>query len=162
VGVGWSAVAAVLVWPHGLCYSNELWGSWRDGYRLASDSNYDWGQGLKELAQWQQQRGVEGLDLWYFGSDPQLGQLPMRAQPLHVMPFEKPEDVASQLAGRYLAVSTTMLYGQTSDPPADAVVKAALARRQPVARTTTYLIYDFTRDQHRAISPAPSSRAQPR
>src|SRR5262249_5221686 len=43
-----TAVAAVLVWPHGLCYVNELWGGTWEGYRRVSEANYDWGQGLKE------------------------------------------------------------------------------------------------------------------
>src|SRR5207245_1609498 len=47
-GVAWTAVACVAVWPHGLCYVNELWGGRRAGYRLVGDSNYDWGQGLPE------------------------------------------------------------------------------------------------------------------
>ena len=70
--------AAVAVWPHGLCYANELWGGSRNSYRLVSDSNYDWGQGLPELAQWGRQHHVAALDVWYFGSDPRLAALTRR------------------------------------------------------------------------------------
>src|SRR5262249_32407359 len=48
-GVAWTAVAALAVWPRGQCYANELWGGTARAYRYVSDSNYDWGQGLKEL-----------------------------------------------------------------------------------------------------------------
>ncbi len=45
----WLFWASASVWPNGLCYTNELWGGTANGYRCLSDSNYDWGQGLKEL-----------------------------------------------------------------------------------------------------------------
>src|SRR5262249_17230155 len=54
----WSTVASVRVWPDGLAYVNELWGGTAEGYRLVGDSNYDWGQGVKQLARWQAQHGV--------------------------------------------------------------------------------------------------------
>src|SRR5262249_1879314 len=76
-GLVWTAGGAVVVWPHGLCYTNELWGGTANGYRRLSDSNYDWGQGLPELAAWQRRSGVTALDVWYFGTDPALGRLPL-------------------------------------------------------------------------------------
>src|SRR5262249_26381884 len=45
----WAGYSALAVWPHGLCYTNELWGGTANGYLCLSDSNYDWGQGLGEL-----------------------------------------------------------------------------------------------------------------
>ena len=57
-----SAVAAVRVWPEALCYTNAAWGGTRTGYRLLSDSNYDWGQGLLELAQWREGHAIEAID----------------------------------------------------------------------------------------------------
>ena len=65
----WSGAAAWAVWPNGLCYVNRLWGDPADGDRLVSDANWDWGQGLKELARWQRRQGGE-LDVWYFGAGP--------------------------------------------------------------------------------------------
>jgi len=53
VGLAWSAASAVMVWPHGLCYVNELYGGTENGYVQISDANYDWGQGIPELARWQ-------------------------------------------------------------------------------------------------------------
>src|SRR5207245_1176379 len=77
IGTTWNTVAALLVWPHGLCYTNELWGGTRQGYLYLSDSNYDWGQGLPELARWQRHHRDTPLEVWYFGSDPRLAKLPM-------------------------------------------------------------------------------------
>ncbi len=144
-GLAWSASAAVLVWPHGLCYVNELWGGTEKGYLLLSDSNYDWGQGLKELARWQRQRGMVPVAVWYFGTDPALNLLPIRNLPLQALPIGGPEDVVAQVRGRYLAVSTTLLYGAYV-PEARRQYFAFLRTRQPAARTTTFLIYDFTQE----------------
>jgi hypothetical protein len=142
--VGWTGWAALDVWPHGLCYTNELWGGTERGYLLVSDANYDWGQGMKELARWQQEQGVSNLDVWYFGSDPMYKRLPVRLLPLHILPIRRPEDVLAHVRGRYLAVSTTVLYGGLLDGEAQRQAVAFLRARQPVARTTTFLIYDFT------------------
>jgi hypothetical protein len=146
VGLAWTTAAAVLVWPQGLCYVNELWGGTRDGYLLVSDANYDWGQGLKELARWQRRHAGAPLDVWYFGSDPRLDRLPMRSLPLHTLPIRQPGDVLARVRGHYLAVSTTFLYGMSADTPQCRQADAFLRARRPAARTATFLIYDFTHE----------------
>jgi hypothetical protein len=152
VGIGWTATAALVVWPNGLCYTNELWGGTRQGYLCLSDSNYDWGQGLKELARWQQQHGDKELAVWYFGSDPTLTCLPMRVLPFHTLAIKAPEEFLALVRGHHLAVSTSMLYGSfettlrmnPSAREAYEQVCAILRGRRPMDRTMTYLIYDFT------------------
>lgn len=144
VGTAWTVVAAIDVWPQGLCYVNEFWGGPEDGYILLSDSNYDWGQGLPDLARWQKNHAEAPLDVWYFGSDPTVLRLPVRAIPLHSMPIQGPDDVRAQVAGRYLAVSTTLLYGRATDMPGHRNAAAFLRTCVPAARTATFLIYDFT------------------
>src|SRR5262249_55661291 len=52
-GILWTAAGTARVWPDGLCYVNPLWGGTANGYRLVSEGNYDWGQGIKELVRWQ-------------------------------------------------------------------------------------------------------------
>jgi hypothetical protein len=138
----WTALTAVFVWPHGLSYVNELWGGTSRGYLHVSESNYDWGQGLKELARWQRERGVDSLKVWYYGTDPALRALPFTVVPLHILPIRGGENVLAQVRGGYLAVSTTLLYGSRLT---EAQERAAsyLRTRQPVARTTTFFIYDF-------------------
>jgi hypothetical protein len=155
VGAGllWTTAAAVLVWPEGLCYVNELWGGTRDAYVLISDANYDWGQGLKELARWQRRHAEAPLDVWYFGSDPRVDRLPMRHLPLHCLPIRGPADVLVRVRGHYLAASTTFRYGMPADTPQCRLANAVLATRRPVARTSTFLIYDFT---HEAGQRAPT------
>jgi hypothetical protein len=152
----WMALASALVWPHGLCYVNELWGGWRDGYRLVSDSNYDWGQGLPELAEWRRRHADGELDVWYFGSDPRLADLPMRHVKLHVLPIERPDDVPRFLHGPRLAVGATLVYGQGLTVEHQRAAEF-LRRHQPVDRTTTFLIYDLSRPPS-----APATRAERR
>lgn len=44
--------------------------------------------------------------------------------------------------GRFLAVSTTLLYGNPSATPAQEHALHWLKDREPVGRTTTYFVYD--------------------
>jgi len=139
----WSGWSAVTVWPHGLCYANELWGGTPNSYRLLSDSNFDWGQGLKDLACWQRRNGITQLDVWYFGTDLPLSSLPMRRVYLEDSPTA--DSAISALAGHHLAVSTTLLHGSHTQA-------GTLLHNYPtVARTMTFVIYDFTHSSPLAI-----------
>jgi hypothetical protein len=153
--VGWTSAAAVRVWPEGLCYTNELWGGTRRGFLVLSDSNYDWGQGLKELARWETRHGSAPVKVWYFGTDPAVNRPPLREVPLHRLPVQSPEDMRAQVRGSYLAVSTTLLYGSfgtlvrpgSAEETAYREAATFLRGLRPVARTTTFLIYDFRKEQ---------------
>lgn len=134
--------STALIWPNALCFVNEAWGGPRDGYRLVSDSNYDWGQGVPELAEWTRRHPETRLEVWYFGTDPKINELPIQVVPLHDLPIEKPEDVRRFVHGPLLAVGTTLIYGQgiTSEHHR----AAAYLRQFPVVdRTTTFLILDI-------------------
>src|SRR5256885_16803664 len=52
------------------------------GHLRLSGSNYDWGQGLPDLGKWQQEHGVEEVNVWYFGTDPSVHMAPLRQLPL--------------------------------------------------------------------------------
>lgn len=148
IAVLWPAAAAVAVWPNWLCYHNELWGGTARGYLRLSDSNYDWGQGVPELARWQQSHPDIPLDVWYFGTDPSIDRLPGRQVKLHSLPIENCGDVLARVHGHFLAASTTLLYGgyaRGDDGKAMRIAAEFLRKQKPVARTTTFLIYDFTR-----------------
>lgn len=142
-GVVWTALAAIAVWPHALCYTNELWGGTRRGYLRLSDSNYDWGQGLPELVRWKERHGIEPLDIWYMGTDPALRTLPIRPLWLHALPLQTADDVAAAVRGRCVAVSTTLLYGAYWKTMAHEVAGCYFRARRPAGRTLTYFIYDF-------------------
>lgn len=140
---GWLLWASLSVWPHGLCYTNELWGGTENGYRCLSDSNYDWGQGLHDLAQWQQQHHIMDLTVLYYGTDPQLRRLPMRRLAVGALDLDA-DHVPASVQGRTLAVGTSIVYGSVSEtfPDLKELVHA-LRGRQPIDRTATFLIYKF-------------------
>jgi hypothetical protein len=144
-GVAWTGWSALTVWPHALCYVNELWGGTAGGYRLVNESNYDWGQGLKELADWQRAHAPEGLRVWYFGTDPTPYEPAMERLRLQDLPLQRPADILPSVRGHYFAVSLTPLCCY-SDYPVAVLTREFLSERQPVARTATFFIYDFTRD----------------
>jgi hypothetical protein len=65
--VGWSVWSGVAIYPHYLAFYNELAGGPDNGWRFLVDSNIDWGQDLKGLKRWMDERGVERLKLGYMG-----------------------------------------------------------------------------------------------
>src|SRR5262249_58047790 len=142
-GLVWTAWAVLAVWPHGLAYTNELWGDRAYAHERVSDSNYDWGQGLRELRRWQRQRELATVDVWYFGTDPLIKQPPLHEVPFHLLPIRDAADVLARVRGHYLAVSMTLLYGVVSEySEGSRCAVAFLKTQQPVARTTTFFIYD--------------------
>lgn len=136
-----SAFASLRVWPHGICFTNKLWGGTTNGYLRLSDSNYDWGQGLPDLRQWQKQHEVTELYVWYFGTDPSVNEPPLRELPLHRI---VDQNLGEATAGKLVAVSTTLLYGAYTIAPGRAHDAAAFFQNlHPIDRTMTFLIYDF-------------------
>jgi len=64
----WYLGAAVHIHPHYLAYFNELAGGPSKGYKYFVDSNFDWGQGLKELGEYVEKRGGPAVYLSYYGT----------------------------------------------------------------------------------------------
>jgi hypothetical protein len=54
--------------PWYISYFNEFISSPDEGYRYLTDSNLDWGQGLKELGKYLKSEGSGGIYLCYFGT----------------------------------------------------------------------------------------------
>lgn len=65
--MGWSVVNAVRFFPHHEAYFNELAGPWPRWSSILVDSNLDWGQDLPSLAKLIDERGIEQVNLAYFG-----------------------------------------------------------------------------------------------
>jgi hypothetical protein len=148
-GLAWTAADTAFCWPDALRYTNLLWGGTERGYLCLSDSNYDWGQGLGELARWRCEQGLGELDVWYFGADAAVAGPGFHYVPLHQLPLHHVSDCRRWMTGRYLAVGVTLLYGsygETKDPAAptsQASLAAYLRACRPVGRTTTFFIYDL-------------------
>ncbi len=54
-------VPLVLAFPFYLSYTNIAFGGTNNGYKLADDSDYDWGQDLYRLDAWAQQNHIQNL-----------------------------------------------------------------------------------------------------
>src|SRR4029079_14018657 len=71
-GLAAQAIAVASIHPYELSYFNVLAGGPVGGRHILSDSNLDWGQGLKPLARLQREHEeFRDLTLYYFGdTDP--------------------------------------------------------------------------------------------
>lgn len=67
----WMIFNIATTFPYYLSYYNELAGGTFNGYWIATDSNYDWGQDMKRLKWWMEENNVpakgEKIALHYFG-----------------------------------------------------------------------------------------------
>jgi hypothetical protein len=158
-GLAWSAISVAGAWPDGLCYVNELYGGTRQGYHCVSGSDYDWGQGVRELQQWQQEHHRD-LALLYYGTDP-VAEPPhfLKLTPDH-LPAPGKEPVRTALEGKDLAVSVCLLYGPSlKHEPLDALLHY-LRNCKPVDRTTCFFIYRFPEAEPLAPPAARASAAK--
>jgi hypothetical protein len=80
------ALTALLAYPSFLSYFNPLIGSPRNADRVLIDSNLDWGQDLRRLAQWTRTNGIPSIRVQYFGAgnvEHEFGSLAQRWSPAH-------------------------------------------------------------------------------
>lgn len=63
----WYALATVFTFPYFLAYFNEIAGGPKNGYKYVVDSNLDWGQDLKRLAQYAEKNKINKIAVDYFG-----------------------------------------------------------------------------------------------
>ena len=126
----WLMIEVALTYPLFLSYYNQLIGGTRNGYKIAVDSNYDWGQDLKRLRQYLEKNQIEKINLNYFG-----GSVPQYYLGDRYEPWWSSRGPASG----YFAISTTLLQGSTQPTapgfirnPADAY--PWLAGQVPIAR----------------------------
>ena len=145
--LGAMAGVSVWIWPHGMSFTNQLWGGVEGGYHHLSDSNYDWGQGLPELKAWNRiNNGEAPLAVSYFGTDPAILFAPFKPISLyHALETGSPEELRRVAGTRYLAVATSLLYGSESERSGHMNAVRRLRAQAPVGRTQTFLIFDLER-----------------
>jgi len=141
--LAWMSISTVRIFPHGLTFVNEVWGGSENAYRVISDSNYDWAQGLPELKQWRDDNGVTSLKAWYFGTDPAIFEVAGGSQQVQDWNLKSVDEFLDRVKGNYFAVNTTQLYGSYTFRPDLRMVVEFLRMTPPIARTTTFIIYDF-------------------
>jgi hypothetical protein len=64
----WNAAIGLSAFPNALSYMNALVGGAENGYRYLRGSDMDWGQGLKGLKRYQDEKSTGKLTLEYFGT----------------------------------------------------------------------------------------------
>ena len=146
------AAISIWVWPHGLCYLNQLSGGLEAAPRRVTDSSLDWGQGIPELRAWHEANGRPPTVIWYFGTDPAVRRPPFEQLPLEALPIANPDDLRRVVGPRVLAVGYTVITLHPDGPPAKVVALRYLKTRKPLARTATFVLYDF-RDQKNGPPP---------
>jgi len=63
----WYVISSLSVYPHYLAYFNEFAGGPDNGYKYVVDSNLDWGQDLRRLARFAEEKNIEKIKVDYFG-----------------------------------------------------------------------------------------------
>jgi hypothetical protein len=143
VGLAGQAVAIAGARPHELTYFNVLGGGPLGGRHILSDSNLDWGQGLRSLVRLQQKRPeLRNLTFYYFGdTDPAHYGVAGRCHVVNAVDDHSglPGRCLHMLETRYIAVSASLQWGPWG--PVDFF--RTLNRTTPVCLTddTTIAIY---------------------
>jgi len=102
----WYASGVIRIYPHFISYFNESVGGPSQGYKYVTDSNLDWGQDLKRLAQYVEENKIRTIYVDYFGGDDLTYRLDDRYNPWwgDRNPNELP-------ANSWLAISASFLQG---------------------------------------------------
>ncbi len=109
----WQAVTVIRIYPHFLAYFNKIAGGPDKAYAITVDSNLDWGQDLKRLKKWVDEKGIEKIYVDYFGGSEAQYYLKEK-----FIPWWGSRDSGELPQGSYLAVSATFLQGGRGKPVA--------------------------------------------
>ena len=141
----WYIVGAARIHPHHLAYFNEAIGGPQNGYRYLVDSNLDWGQDLKGLKKYMDERGITRIKLSYFGTvDPALYDLDYDWLPSYMLHRPSDTEVILPTTG-LIAISATNLTGVYMDMYGyGKTLYDWLWQRQPIAQIGySIFIYDL-------------------
>jgi hypothetical protein len=147
--LAWLVLGTLRVFPFPLTHFNELAGGPRNGWRYLADSNTDWGQGYKTLAEVQRARGLGDVGLAAFVLyDPAL--YGVRHTPLTPLGGDTPAVFPGRLApppGDYV-ISATPLDGI---PLADPEMYDWFRWRAPDAQVANVLHYYHVTPEETAV-----------
>ncbi len=146
--LGWNAIETVKIYPHFLAYFNQIAGGPEKGYQWLVDSNLDWGQDLKELAEYRREHPEEPFFLSYFGSaKPEYYGIKARFLPAFNPGNQRREMAAfgDVPSGAIVAVSATSLQCanlSNREAPGAEEFMAGLRKLKPIA-TIGYSIFIY-------------------
>jgi len=109
--LGWQMISFLSCFPHYIAYSNELTGGPDKTYIYTVDSNLDWGQDLKRLTRWVDEKGINKIYVDYFGG----GDVEYYLKEKYA-PWWGSRDSSEFPKNNYLAVSATFLQGGKGEP----------------------------------------------
>lgn len=113
------AASSLLAYPNYIAYANELWGGPSQTHKYLTDSNSDWGQQLKSVSQYLEQRGVKECWFVYFAAgvaEPSYYGIPCKPLPtINTLWLNLPIDVPTSIDGPVL-ISASNLSGVEFGP----------------------------------------------
>ncbi len=138
--VPWLSIGTLRIAPHYLAFFNERAGGPENGWRYLADSNTDWGQGYKDLARFQREKGIEKVYLSAFipSYDPAI--YGVTYEPLTPMLGTTPPVFPSRFnppPGDYVISATTL----DGIPLVDPEMYDWFRKREPDARIAHVLFY---------------------
>ncbi len=95
----WYSVTPFITFPHYISHFNLLIGNSDLGYQVFTDSNIDWGQDLKRLEIWMDEKNLDSIYLDFFGSYNAEVYLGDKYKPFY------PEK--GEVKGEYIAISAS-------------------------------------------------------
>lgn len=105
------------VYPYYLTYFNQIAGGPSGGYRYVVDSNLDWGQDLKRLAEWIEKNNISKIYFDYFGWADQSYYLKDKFVWLNAERYRNAKEfLAETPEGGYIAVSASFYMGSREKP----------------------------------------------
>lgn len=123
VGLFWLAAESLWFHPHYLAYFNQIAGGPASGWRVAVDSNLDWGQDIAALATYEKTHLLRSYQAAWLGTAPLSVYGVERGQPMAVWPQGREDDLSDNFyppapaPGQYV-ISATQLQGVYLKNPA--------------------------------------------
>lgn len=106
------AASSVRAFPTYIPYANELWGGPSQTHKYLTDSNSDWGQQLKSVKQYLDQRGVKECWFLYFAegvAEPHYYGIPCKPLPtISTLWLNVPIDVPTSIDGPVLISASNL------------------------------------------------------
>ncbi len=105
------------VYPFYLTYFNQTVGGSAGGYEYVNDSNLDWGQDLRRLADWVKQNNIPRIETDYFGWADPVYYMGQTYEQLWSSKYRDAQDFKSRNdTNGWIAISATFLKGSEGSP----------------------------------------------
>lgn len=117
--LGWYLFENLKVFPYYLTYFNQVAGGPKGGYLYVVDSNVDWGQDAKRLADWVNANKITKISLDYFGWADAGYYLGNKYDWINAGRYKNAREfLADNPGGGYIAVSKSFFMGSMGNPEA--------------------------------------------